>query len=177
MPRRHENQRAARLLVLLHAAGLPVVRAWEVDAIESWFECAATCSDPTLCSPLNPQPPPRFEVVAPIVGGPRNENAYGANGSEWKLWLSEAVSQRKITTMASFNSNVGGFSDGLQRGLLCEAHRQGIRVVDWDTVSCLYQDFNFVNFPERIMNATGQLPFHCLFPRPFNPLTVGGGAK
>ena len=101
-----------------------------------------------------PQPPPRFEVVAPLVGGPRDLDAYGANGSEWNLWLSKAVSQSKVTTVASMNSISGGFSSGLQAGLLCEAHRQGVRVVDWDTVSNLHEPFAFVNFPERILNAT-----------------------
>ena len=42
-----------------------------------WYKCAQTCSDPALCSPLSPQPKHRFEVVAPLVGGPRDLDAYG----------------------------------------------------------------------------------------------------
>jgi hypothetical protein len=94
------------------------------------------------------------KVVAPIVGGARDNFAYGANGSEWRVWLSEAVSQGKITTLNSFNSIDGGFTVGENQGLLCEAHRQGIRVTDWDSVCNLHAPFNFVNFPERIFNTT-----------------------
>jgi hypothetical protein len=142
-------------LLLAAALGSSAASAAEpTAAIDSWFQCPLTCGDPSLCAPLNPQPPPRFEVVAPLVGGPRDLDAYGANGSEWNLWLSEAVSQSKVTTVASMNSISGGFSSGLQAGLLCEAHRQGVRVVDWDTVSNLHEPFAFVNFPERILNAT-----------------------
>ena len=120
----------------------------------NWDQCARTCSEVALCSPLSPQPPDRFEVVAPLEGGPRDLDGYGANGSEWHLWLRRAVSQNKITTLASFNSLDGGFSAGPNAGLLCEAHRQGIRVVDWDTVCNLYADFDFVDHPERILNET-----------------------
>ena len=123
-------------------------------AVDDWFECAKTCGDPTLCAPLSPQPGKRLEVVAPLVGGPRDVEAYGANGSEWRVWISEAISRSKITTIASFNSIDGGFTSGSNTGLLCEAHRQGIRVVDWDSVCNLYPDFNFINFPERILNET-----------------------
>ena len=109
-----------------------------------WYKCAQTCSDPALCSPLSPQPKHRFEVVAPLVGGPRDLDAYGANGSEWRLWLSNEISQGKVTSIPSFNSIGGGFTNDLQQGLLCEAHKQGIRVLDWDTVGSLWSDFNFV---------------------------------
>ena len=76
-----------------------------------------------------------------------NENVDGgaANGSEWRLWLSKEISQGKVTTIPSFNSIGGGFTNDLQQGLLCEAHKQGIRVLDWDTVGSLWGDFNFVN--------------------------------
>ena len=76
----------------------------------------------------------------------RLENVDGgaANGSEWRLWLSNEISQGKVTSIPSFNSIGGGFTNDLQQGLLCEAHKQGIRVLDWDTVGSLWSDFNFV---------------------------------
>ena len=47
-----------------------------------WYKCAQTCSDPALCSPLSPQPKHRFEVVAPLVGGPRDLDAYGGASTD-----------------------------------------------------------------------------------------------
>lgn len=126
------------------------------DGDTSWWSCADSCDDITLCSPLSPQPSRRREVVAPLAGGPRDLFAYGANGSEWRLWLDPEISGGKITTIPVFNSVAGGFSAGTNSGLLCEAHRLGIRVVDWDTVAGMYGPFEFVNFPERILNDTAR---------------------
>ena len=50
------------LLLLTPAPGAPARHGEPLQAVDGWFECAKTCADPTLCSPLSPQPPPRFEV-------------------------------------------------------------------------------------------------------------------
>ena len=147
------------LALLLHAVGCSRLAASPTvpDGDTAWWNCAATCDDVRLCSALSPQPAAgRPEVVAPLVGGARDLFAYGANGSEWKLWLDPAVSGHKITTIPVFNSVAGGFSAGTNAGFLCEAHRQGIRVLDWDTVAGMFAPFEFVNFPERILNDTAR---------------------
>ena len=149
----------AWLLVGLAQIGYSAMVASSIrppDGDTSWWACAETCEDVSLCSPLSPQPERRREVVAPLAGGARDLFAYGANGSEWKLWLDPEISGGKITTIPVFNSVAGGFSGGTNRGLLCAAHRLGDRVVDWDTVAGIYGPFEFVNFPERILNNTAR---------------------
>ena len=44
------------------------------------------------------------------------------------------ISGGKVTAMPTFNARQSGFSDGNSAGFLCEAHRQGIRVMDSDTI-------------------------------------------
>eukprot|EP01052_Picozoa_sp_SAG31_P050385 SAG31_NODE_11470_length_1025_cov_1.666667_2_plen_89_part_00 len=79
------------LPALLLLPSLLLVLAEDVTSVRTSVRtrssCADTCDDVSLCSALRPQPGPRQEVVAPLVGGPRDLYAYGANGSEWRLWL------------------------------------------------------------------------------------------
>ena len=119
-----------------------------------WWSCVRTCHDPSLCSSLNPQPKPRWEVVAPQGGGWPDGFGDGMNGSEWKVWLSPTISGQKVTSVPSFNSRDGGFSAGPNAGLLCEAHRRGIRVLDWDTAGSIRPSFWSYQHPERILNTT-----------------------
>ena len=58
------------LLPLLLVGSSGAAATEPLVAVDNWFECAKTCADPSLCSPLSPQPGKRLEVVAPLAGGP-----------------------------------------------------------------------------------------------------------
>ena len=117
-----------------------------------WWTCAQTCKDPhtgkptpELCSSLNPQPNNTWETVAPQAGGERDHFIYGANGTEWRQWLQPQISGGKVTAMPTFNAWSSGYSMGSNAGFLCEAHRQGIRVMDSDTLLGLYSPYSLTN--------------------------------
>ena len=82
------------------------------------------------------------QVVAPQVGGRLNGFACGANGTEWRQWMQPAISEGKVTSMPTSNARLGGFSADSKTGFLCEAHRQGIRVLDADTIEGIYSGFS-----------------------------------
>jgi hypothetical protein len=128
----------------------------------AWWECVQTCKDPStgkptpeLCSPLNPQPNHTWEVVAPQVGGSLDEFIYGANGTEWRQWMQPSISGGKVTAMPTFNARQSGFSGGTSAGFLCEAHRQGIRVMDSDTIDGIFSPFNLNS--QDIFNETAMV--------------------
>eukprot|EP01052_Picozoa_sp_SAG31_P053484 SAG31_NODE_13737_length_850_cov_1.234354_1_plen_114_part_00 len=78
----------------------------------AWYDCLASCNDPRLCSPLNPQPGKRWEVVAPQSGGWPNSFGGGENGSEWNLWLAERISRGKVRAvtfsfLCNYSRNTG----------------------------------------------------------------------
>ena len=50
-----------------------------------------------------------------------------------------------MTAMPTFNGWSPGYSLGSNAGFLCEAHRQGIRVMDADTLLDLYSPFSLTN--------------------------------
>jgi hypothetical protein len=135
----------------------------------AWWNCVATCKDPStskptpeLCSPLNPQPNHTWEVVAPQVGGLLDGFIYGANGTEWKSWMQPSISGGKVTAMPTFNAR-RGLSAGSNTGFLCEAHRQGIRVMDSDTINNIYSPFSLQNnniFNESAMVVWAEAAAH-----------------
>ena len=128
---------------------------------DAWWTCMQTCKNasgkptPELCSPLNPQPNHSWEVVAPQVGGNIDGFSYGANGTEWRQWMQPHISGGKVTTMPTFNARQDGFSAGINAGFLCEAHRQGIRVVDTDTIDGIYSPYSLMS--NDIFNDTAMI--------------------
>ena len=65
------------------------------------------------------------------------------------------ISGGKVTAMPTFNARADGFSSGTSAGFLCEAHRQGIRVMDSDTISGIYGPFSLMS--NDIFNETAMV--------------------
>ena len=130
----------------MHSLALPPPHA------DDYYHCLETCSPMSLCKPLKPGPA-RFEVevFASAVGGAHEGFAYGQNGSEWRNWLLGAGGS-KISHIILMNSQMG-VDTGAHDGLLCEAHRRGIRILDGGIVdSCLGASFN--SRPDDLLNTT-----------------------
>ena len=118
--------------------------------LSAYFQCVEHCSDKSLCSSMSPQPDYSTEVVATVSGAARNGFQYGENGTEWRNWLPAHADQ--VTSMPVFNS-LQGLGSGINEGLICEAHRHNIRVVDEDVVNGGF-NVEFVTQPHQFANES-----------------------
>jgi hypothetical protein len=145
------------------AQPVPPDRGFGVSSDEDFARCVLTCRDlsgtpaPQLCHSLGGAAPPSFEVWGVSAGGARDNYIYGANGSEWRQWL--PAQGKKVTTIPVFNSAAYGFSSSVNDGLLCEAHKRGIRVVDSDIVGGMFGAYALAHGFGKVVNATAMREF------------------
>lgn len=105
-------------MLLLLLRPLLVLRLAAVTTPAAAGPGACPCADPVLCRPLSPQPNYTRHRTAFHVN--RNGGILGdsASGREWQTY-----DLAKATAIALFTP--------LEPELLCAAHKQGVRILDW----------------------------------------------